>query len=371
LPSREGPPNRRPTAEAEEEIPSLEDLLPERPPLWQANARAAAERALSAGVPSEALAVFARWWEIESWLRLLAYLELRAARGQAWAEVLPNRAAHFAERDAENAYMPSADATNVLAYLDAGELFELLGKQEVWPLVQYALPGKRRWEGQVELLRTVRNRTAHLRRPHSDDLARLEQALRDLERGARAGLEAFNRQSPLTDASDPLHMAWVEGQHKDARRLIRHADRNYDVGFGLFESWRPWVHSVDAARRKGRLIHASWYLRDGAGLAPAAFWSDASLDNRGIRELLVVVVHDSDASVTVTFSAADDPAVVADAIGACFDLVLRHRERHPSPPWRRRWYLDAQGLDWRVRVGDALVLASYDQPFSVFRAGPT
>lgn len=36
-------------------------------------------RAVTAGVPAEALGFFARWWQLENWLRLLVYLELRAA----------------------------------------------------------------------------------------------------------------------------------------------------------------------------------------------------------------------------------------------------------------------------------------------------
>jgi hypothetical protein len=367
LPSRERPPERGTERKAIEDVTSLEDLMAEQPPSWQPKARDAVERGLAAGVSSEAMAVFARWWQLESWLRLLLYLELRAERGNSWSDVLPNKAPHMAERDAENAYMPSVDATNLLAYLDAGELFGLLTRDEVWPLVEYALPPVSRWQGQAETLRAVRNRIAHLRRPHPDDLGRLEQTLRDLEPGARRGLEAFNRQSMLDDPADPLHAAWVAGGHVDAH-LIAHAERNYDTAFQLLESRRPWAETDVAPRGKGRLIHASWFLRDGAGLAPRALWSDSSLDYHSIRDLLVVVSHDDEASVTVTFSGADDPGKVADAIGSCFHLVLRHRERHPSPAWRRGWRLAAEGLDWRVHVADALVLAADGQPFPVFGA---
>jgi hypothetical protein len=40
----------------------------------------------------------------------------------------------------------------------------------------------------------------------------------------------------------------------------------------------------------------------------------------------------------------------------------------PSAAWRKRWLLDSVGLDWRVQVNTALLLATEDQPFSVFRA---
>jgi hypothetical protein len=349
-------------------ITSFEDLLADRPPLWQPQAQRSVERSLSAGVPSEALAVFARWWQLESWLRFLVYLELRAARGKAWDRGLPDRALQFWGLEDENAYMPTADASNALAYLDARELFELIAKPDVWAVVRRALPAKKRWEGVAETLRVIRNRNAHLRRPHPDDLDRLEQVLRDLELGARLSLEAFNRRRQLRDRDDPLHAAWIQERHEAASRLVGHVERNYDIAFSLEESWRPWSDAEPRGRGRGRLIHASWYLRDGAGLEPTAFWTDSSLDSSGVRDLLVVVTHDSDAQVTVTFSGVDSTTAVADAIGICFELVVRHRVRAPSPAWRRAWLLRSGGLDWRVHVADSLTLATEDQPFSVFQA---
>lgn len=57
---------------------------------------------------------------------------------------------------------------------------------------------------------------------------------------------------------------------------------------------------------------------------------------------------------------------VVDAIGRCFDAVITARVRRPSEAARRRWRIDAQGLDWRIHVDDALVQAYPEQPFSVF-----
>jgi len=342
--------------------------LPTEPPPWSPRGRNALDEAIKAQVPSDAVAVFVRWWQLESWLRFLLYLELRAAYGSTWTELLPNRGLHFAERDVENSYMPSPDATNLLAYLDATELFELI--RSVRGLVAYALPGEKRWEGLVDELHSIRNRVAHLRRPHPDDLRKLEQTLRDLEPGARQALEAFNQQFTLSDVQDPLHVAWVAGEHPDAERLIGHADRQYKTSFQLLESWRPLerVASRDRPVQHRRLIHASWYLRDGALLAPRQFWADRSLDEGGARDLIVLVSHLDEASISVTFSGADEPAAVADAIGTCFDLVLEHRNRRPTAAQRKRWHIDAQGLDWRVHVRTPLLMATYDQPFPIFRA---
>ncbi|MEK6190732.1 MAG: hypothetical protein AABM41_00245 [Chloroflexota bacterium] len=346
--------------------------LPDDPPAWTPATQRALDRAIGHGVPSDAVALFSRWWQLETWLRLLVYLEMRAAVGSRWLDIVPERGQSRAERDLENRYMPSADATNPLSYLDAGQLIERIGSEDIWPLVEYALLKRERWEGLVDQLQAIRNRLAHLRRPHSDDLARVEQALRDLEPGARLALESFNRQHRVWDESeDPLAKTWVRGEHQDARRLLRHAERNYDTGFQIDYSLRPWASPVsgDAVTgMPGVLIHATWFLRDGALLAPRAFWSDARLDTGHARELIVVVAHSFESTVSVTFSGVDDPDAIADAIGSCFDVVLSQRERHPSDLRRRRWRIDAQGLDWRVHVDTALVLATEDQPFSIFGA---
>ena len=42
--------------------------------------------------------------------------------------------------------MPSPDATNPLAYLDAGTLLRVIGDDEVWKLVEYALMKRQRWD---------------------------------------------------------------------------------------------------------------------------------------------------------------------------------------------------------------------------------
>lgn len=349
---------------------SILDSLPIEPALWPEAARSAVDHAVANGVPSDVLALFARWWQLETWLRLLIYLELRAQKGLRWSDTLPMRGRHLAERDSENAYMASADASNLLAYLDSGELLGMLGSEEVWPIVEFALLKRNRWDGLVDELKSIRNRNAHLRRPHRDDLARVNQALRNLEPGARAALEAFNRQQPLPrDPLDPLARAWVAGEHEDAQTLVKHAERQYDTAFHLSYSKRPWTSpqgGMPISCQKGVLLHANWYLRGGAAIRPRDFWADGLLDVGGTRDLIVLVTCGSDAQVTVTFSAADSPTPIADAIGRCFEAVLNARDRSPTVSRRRRWLLDAANLDWRVHVNTALLVATEDQPFSVF-----
>lgn len=54
--------------------------------LWPENLPLQPGRALEATVghwlPPESLALYARWWQLETWLRQLAYVELRARDGR-------------------------------------------------------------------------------------------------------------------------------------------------------------------------------------------------------------------------------------------------------------------------------------------------
>lgn len=144
---------------------------------------------LGSGVPEAAVASYARWWQIETYLREIVYTELRARYGSDWTEHLNPGVPNRAERDRINSYMASADAEDVLAYADASVLFELIEGQ--WELFGEMLPPEQRWSGMIDTMLAVRHRIAHCRRPHRDDLSRLEQWLRDLEGGARVFYGAY------------------------------------------------------------------------------------------------------------------------------------------------------------------------------------
>jgi hypothetical protein len=194
---------------------------------------------IAGGVPPSALAVYGRWWQLETYLREVAYTELRAAFGASWAEHVGGAAATRAERDQINAYMASADADEPLAYADASVLFALVKNK--WELFEPVLLPQVRWEGLVDELLSIRNRSAHCRRPHRDDLARLEQSLRNLEPGAREFYRSYTQAQRLRpDEEDPVVDAWLGKSHPSAQRLVEHGQEQYDVSFRLSISTRPW-----------------------------------------------------------------------------------------------------------------------------------
>jgi hypothetical protein len=113
---------------------------------------------------------------------------------------------------------------------------------ENWPQFAPALIHRPAWDGRQEELLRIRHRIGHMRRSHPDDLSRLEQTLRDLERGAFIACASYNRQSmPDTDTSgDAVTAGWLRQEHPVAR-LIEHASRRYDTELTIRTSRRPWA----------------------------------------------------------------------------------------------------------------------------------
>jgi hypothetical protein len=76
------------------------------------------------------------------------------------------------------------------------------------------------------------------------------------------------------------------------------------------------------------------------------------LDLAEFCDLIVLVCGSGLSRLEVSFAAADDPARVADAIGACFEAALSHDPRvtrDEVPDWEM-WSKQAAGLDPRVQV---------------------
>ncbi len=232
------------------------------------------ERLVDAGVPTAALAFYGRWWQLENWLREVVYVELRARYGVGWVEHLQGRAQRRLAGDQQNSYMASADADELLAYTDVSALFELV--EDNWELFEQILPPKQRWRGRADELRELRNRNAHCRRPHADDLVRLEQTLRDLERGAWLFYSSYVDAHFAHASRDAVGRAWIRGRHPTAETLIGsgHAERQYETRFWLGWTARPWADAPDPKRIAGTpgvLWHARWSVA-GHELNVADLW---------------------------------------------------------------------------------------------------
>lgn len=329
--------------------------------MWSENQMDEVQRAVGSGTSAEAIACYARWWQLESYVREIVYTELRSAYGAIWSKEIDGRASRRAVGDGVNSYMASADAEDVLSYADASTLFELI--ETHWHLFEEVLLPKVRWQGQIDTLLAIRNRIAHCRRPHSDDLPRIRLMLRDLEAGARVFYGSYAEAKYAIEAHrDPLVKAWVKRRHEAAARLIEHCERKYGTRFQLGYSRRPWAKTPgpkDAiCGSEGLIWHARWFLdRD---IDPGRLWKRLRPRTRELILHMLVEVT----GLTVTFSALEPGAEVADAIADVFDtLIMTSRQPQLSGSLTE---VDAEIARMRKGVDDLPAKVQYQSALSMF-----
>jgi hypothetical protein len=143
-------------------------------------------------VSDQKLLAFARCYQFETWLREMVYLELKAHFGRRyWEEcdaafrrqgtggIPPDRSL---DRDRQHSHMTTAE-NDPLWFISFDALTKLLLDDHLWPLFEPYLTTRKLFDAKIEEVRIVRNRVAHARSLHKDDLDRLMRVLRDVDKG--------------------------------------------------------------------------------------------------------------------------------------------------------------------------------------------
>lgn len=264
--------------------------------------------------------------------------------------------------------MASEDTVNPLAYLDYSQLNQVI--VDNWELFEATLIHRPAWDGRQEELARIRHRIGHMRRPHPDDLGRLEQTLRDIERGAFIAQAFYNhRRDPDPDRyRDAVTAGWLGRDYETAQRLIDHAEQQYGTSLQLSASQRPWVSTwpESLTNASGILWHATFMMRDRA-VDIQELWNGL----RGVYHYIVHLLADSPSSISFTFAAVDDDQAIADAIGRAFDAVLLASDSDRlNDTQLRRWQQRAIGIDYRIIHETGWnVIDESTLPIDIFGAG--
>lgn len=326
-------------------------------------------RAIEGGVPAASLAVMARWWQFETYLRLLLYVELRGILGSDWQTPLTGITTSRAQHAAGLRYMASADDAHLLAHLDVGRLFELIDQYWAECSLGIGLP-KTVWAGRVEEVRPIRHRLAHCRRPHADDASRLEQLLRDLEPAANRVLRAYTDWCAVRhDLSDPVVDAWVHLQHPDALRLVNHGHNTKGIHFELMASHLPGAEVIGTITGSPGWFWVMHVVLEGRRLYVDDFWSSQTVKN--LMPLAAHIVQSSSWTLAVTIPAAQDADVIADAIGGFLNAVFEEVRPGEGTDVRHPWRRPEPDLDPRVDAEGLLSVLSGlnpEDPISIFDA---
>lgn len=157
-------------------------------------------------VNEQSLVVYARLWQLENWLREMLYVELKSQKGRNWINF--NKTTNTYEADKKLHHIPTSDHSPV-SYLTFSELTNLIKNN--WELFSIYLPPLNQWEAKLEEIVHIRNRIAHYRKGHSDDLDRLLQLMRDIDNGLWVFCTSYNdKHYIIPQDKDPITKKYLE-----------------------------------------------------------------------------------------------------------------------------------------------------------------
>ncbi|MCJ7631351.1 Swt1 family HEPN domain-containing protein [Candidatus Bathyarchaeota archaeon] len=158
-------------------------------------------------IPSSMLLTYARLWQLETWLRHMVYVELKARDGDRWSDGICS-ADKPRKADKSLTHMPTPE-TEAVSYIYFSELMKLIS--ENWKLFSAYLLPENIWNAKIEELSQIRNRIAHFRKGHSDDLQRVKQLLRDIDKGFWLFCTSYNDTNPvLPQNEDAVTSEFIE-----------------------------------------------------------------------------------------------------------------------------------------------------------------
>jgi hypothetical protein len=204
------------------------------------------------------LETYARLWQLETWLRRMVYVELRALLGDAWSQDLPKSGSFDADK--RLTHMPTPEM-NALSYAQLSELTQLMGKH--WKCFESYLPPSDLWDAKLKEVKQIRHRIAHFRRGHVDDHPRLLQFLRDIDLGFWTFCTSYNNGQPiLPHERDPVTrhflsldpLPWSEIAPKEWAR-VGFVDNSLVIGMTVEVLRRPWAEWVDVIDGKAGFFY--------------------------------------------------------------------------------------------------------------------
>ena len=230
--------------------------------------------------------------------------------------------------------MPTPEM-NALSYAQLGKLTELIDRY--WRCFSSYFPPKELWDAKLKEVSQIRHRVAHFRVGNEDDLARLKQFLRDIDKGFWRFCTSYNDIDPIIPpesnpvaehflAMDPL--PWVEFQPKQWAQ-IGFRDKSLPVGLGVRSQRRPWCEGRFEDGKPGCLYDFWLFAQDGRVLdLPRLLELTRELHGH----LAHFILEYSDSSVRLTVPAMLGSAAVVDLIQAFYDAAVSSARRGSSHP---------------------------------------
>jgi hypothetical protein len=227
---------------------------------------------LPTGTTPDAVQGYCLFYQLERWLREMVYLELKAHFGGNWwgeAEQALKRSkaggispGRSLKADKKHPHM-STPENDPLWFLSLDSLAKIVFDKKLWRLFEKYLTTKRLVRAKLEEIAPIRNRIAHYRALHKDDLQRVAAVLRDIDEGFWKFCTSYNNANwfapPFT--RDPIFKHFAARQHLGTTRVspdgyaVVGILMGVDVNVGLRFSARP-----TARHRVSKIIGQCGYL---------------------------------------------------------------------------------------------------------------
>jgi hypothetical protein len=154
-------------------------------------------------LPERTLQTYARLWQLETWLRRMVYVELKAKLGNNWQSVVRvDRSNGPLKADKALVHMPTPEE-DPLSYAQLSELRRIITANRA--LFDPFLPPERIWDARMEEIAQIRHRVAHFRQGNEHDLNRVVELLRDIDKGFWKFCTSYNdTHTVLPQSDDPV-----------------------------------------------------------------------------------------------------------------------------------------------------------------------
>lgn len=282
-------------------------------------------------LPKRVLHTYARLWQLETWLRRMVYVELRAAKGNAWLSELCGDS--HRQRDLSLTHMPTPER-DLLSYMQLPSLCKVIEKN--WELFGCYLPPKSIWMGKLEEIIQIRHRVAHFRKGHVDDLNRVRQFLRDIDHGAWVFCTSYNNTMPLFPKNKYLVTAhFYDYESGNLRKddsmhwiLFGYQNPSARLDLEIEMSRRPWVTTpYSDADARGYVYHVLVRARRGSLL-------DYRQLLRGMEDYHDRVIHfclESYAhTIRLTIPAVSGPEPIIEMVERLVEVASCSRTPEPT-----------------------------------------
>lgn len=284
-------------------------------------------------VPVHVLNTYSGLWQLETWLRTMVYVELRALLGDDWAKGL-NPSSNSFQADKSLTHMPTPEM-NALSYAQLSKLTGLIASH--WDCFSVYLPPKDLWDAKLREVAQIRHRVAHFRVGHVDDLPRLKQFLRDIDKGFWTFCTSYNDMNAvIPQESDPIAkhflpfdpLPWVEVEEKTWAQ-VGFRDKSLVVGLSVRSQRRPWCREPLEAGKPGHLYDFYMFAQDGRTFDLPYLLERTRSQH---HHLVHLCFDDLDHSVRFTVPAILGEATIKEIVQSWYDAAVGACRRSPLRP---------------------------------------